>query len=133
MSNEGSQSEIIAHRSRGLSQGRWSAHSNTGALPVPGNGTPKSTPKALLPETITQARHWELVKQRYLRCGLCHKCACQAAWGHQIGWTNLEYEPCPTCAPIVAQLPDATASTAWRKTPRKSARPYPSSGPEAMP
>ena len=40
------------------------------------------------PETIDQAIVWETTKNAYLRDGLCHRCAAQAAWGHQCGWPN---------------------------------------------
>jgi hypothetical protein len=49
------------------------------------------------PETTSQALMWDEVKGRYLSAGLCHGCAAQAAWGHQIGFAGLEYQPCEIC------------------------------------
>jgi hypothetical protein len=71
-------------------------------------------------ETIQQAQSWENVKNGYLACGLCDKCAAQAAWGHQHhagSWTQL-HPPCGGCIPIVAGFPLATTSPVWRKTTR---------------
>lgn len=48
------------------------------------------------PETMIQARTWEVVKNRYLRAGLCLRCAAQAAWGHQCGF-RLIHPPCEVC------------------------------------
>lgn len=48
------------------------------------------------PETKGQAANWELVKNRYLKAGLCHRCASQAAWGHQCGFTAIN-DPCDYC------------------------------------
>ena len=35
---------------------------------------------SIRPETLAQVDQWETTKRRYLRAGLCHKCAAQAAW-----------------------------------------------------
>lgn len=72
------------------------------------------------PETLAQAAEWERTKARYLGLGLCHKCAAQAAYGHQLhagGWSVIN-PPCSTCAAIVAQLPIVTTNPAWRKSAR---------------
>jgi hypothetical protein len=69
--------------------------------------------KAQQPETVGQAMRWDRVKTRYLQAGLCHKCAAQAAWGHQIGFA-LSHPPCALCAPIAATFPTDTAGD-WRK------------------
>jgi hypothetical protein len=69
-----------------------------------------------LPETPRQVREWELAKTRYLRRGLCRKCAAQAAWGHQNGaggWEML-HPPCTECQPLVELLPMRTANPRWR-------------------
>ena len=68
------------------------------------------------PETLRQAQEWERIKLGYLRAGLCHKCAAQAAWGHQPGaggWCAVN-PPCPDCAPFVAMFPVVTANPHWR-------------------
>ena len=63
------------------------------------------TPKIGRPETLREAQSWETVKNKYLEIGLCVRCASQAAWGHQVGFSNLEHDPCDVCAPLVAELP----------------------------
>lgn len=84
------------------------------------------------PETISQARTWDRVKTLYLRDGLCHACAAQAAWGHQLGFGYVVNRPwgdsarikapCRVCAPIVATFPVARPN-GWRSFPRGSSRP----------
>lgn len=72
-------------------------------------------------ETQAQAIQWEKTKHRYLRVGLCHKCAAQAAWAHQPGaggW-SLIWPPCPDCAGIVEFLPYPTRNPLWRAVVRK--------------
>lgn len=48
------------------------------------------------PETYRQAVHWETMKRRYLDAGLCIRCASQAAYGHQHGFSNV-HPPCSAC------------------------------------
>jgi hypothetical protein len=72
-------------------------------------------------ETLAQAILWEKVKRRYLAAGLCHKCAAQAAYGHEYGsggW-NAIHPPCASCAQLVAMLPYATRNPQWRAVLRK--------------
>ena len=64
------------------------------------------------PETLREAIRWQTVKNHYVALGLCHVCAAQAAYGHQIGFTRIN-QPCPDCAGVVAGLPDETAN-GWR-------------------
>lgn len=67
------------------------------------------------PETMAQAKRWEKVNQRYLKKGLCVKCASQASWGHQLGFKNVEHDPCETCRPIIDSFPvEHRMNTAWR-------------------
>ena len=76
---------------------------------------------SLRPETLAMAREWERTKTRYLRAGLCHKCAAQAAWGHQIGagsWHAIR-PPCVDCVEIVELFPYPTRSPSWRAVLRK--------------
>jgi hypothetical protein len=47
-------------------------------------------PKRARPETLAQARHWDEKVSRYRRAGFCDRCAAQAAWGHQIGFSNTQ-------------------------------------------
>jgi hypothetical protein len=73
------------------------------------------------PETLEQAMHWQKMKGAYLLRGLCHKCAAQAAYGHQRGaggWKVL-HPPCPDCAGIVEMFAYATPNPFWRSMSRK--------------
>jgi hypothetical protein len=76
------------------------------------------------PETKSQAQRWEGVKNKYLAAGLCLKCASQEAWGHQIGFARLEYQPCSQCEPLVAEFP-VHAANGWRKIVLRPNRPKP--------
>jgi hypothetical protein len=67
------------------------------------------------------ARQWEIRKGRYLRAGLCHKCAAQAAWAHQPGaggWFGI-HPPCPDCSELVMLFAYPTANPVWRAVLRK--------------
>jgi hypothetical protein len=81
------------------------------------------------PETMGQARKWQSRMNIYLKLGLCHKCACQAAYGHQLGFAPHEHvsrtgnvalegvhPPCDQCQPIVDTFP-VEAWGKWRKHP----------------
>ncbi len=75
------------------------------------------------PETLAQVAQWEKTKKRYLRAGLCHRCAAQAAWAHQPGaggWM-LIHPPCPLCAELVAMFAYPTPNPPWRAVLRKRA------------
>jgi hypothetical protein len=76
---------------------------------------------SILPETLAQVRQWEKTKARYLRAGLCHKCAAQAAWAHQpgTGGFKLIHPPCDDCFEIVQLLPTPTSNPVWRQVFRK--------------
>jgi hypothetical protein len=45
-------------------------------------------------ETLRQARDWELVKGAYLDDGFCYPCSVQAAYGHQLGFSQIA----PVCS-----------------------------------
>jgi hypothetical protein len=49
-----------------------------------------------VPETLRQAQTWDSVKSKYTGLGWCPQCAAQAAWGHQLGFSNV-HDPCPGC------------------------------------
>lgn len=72
------------------------------------------------PETLAQARRWETTKRRYIGAGLCDKCAAQAAWGHQIGFSRIN-APCADCAAVVGAFPKGTSHAAWNVLERDSA------------
>lgn len=76
---------------------------------------------SLRPETLRQARLWEEVKRKYVRAGLCDRCAAQAAWAHQSGaggWDRI-HPPCWICRDLVAFLPYTTSNPLWRAVLRK--------------
>lgn len=92
------------------------------------------------PETMSQARTWDTVKAAYLRAGLCHACAGQAAWGHQLGFGHVSppdkrgfrhgiRPPCDRCRPLVAAFPVA-APAGWRRFARGYLAGRPLDGPE---
>lgn len=67
------------------------------------------------PETLSQARRWEVNRRRYeIDAGLCARCAGQAAWAHQLGWRSIATSPCAGCLPLVVKLPKRTANSDWR-------------------
>ena len=53
------------------------------------------------PETMGQALAWQRQKARYLALGYCHRCAAQAACGHQLGFSRVK-PPCLTCVQVEA-------------------------------
>lgn len=65
------------------------------------------------PETLAQAVEWDRRRGHYLRTGLCHRCAAQAAYGHALGFSRV-HSPCAACIPVVANFPVA-ATNGWRK------------------
>lgn len=71
-------------------------------------------------ETVRQATTFEGVRKHYIRLGLCSRCAAQAAFGHQLGFSRSK-SPCPVCQPIVDQFPTAKPNR-WRSnSPRRGA------------
>ncbi len=76
---------------------------------------------SIRPETLDQAAFWEKTKTRYLRAGLCHRCAAQAAWAHQVGaggWGAI-HPPCVGCVEIVEVFAYPTPNPLWRSVVRK--------------
>lgn len=78
-------------------------------------GRPVSSLRHRPPETAHQATRWDRHAARYGTAGLCRPCSGQAAWGHQLGFSQV-HAPCAACTPMVATFPLAT-TTAWRKLP----------------
>ena len=64
------------------------------------------------PETREAARGWGNRKTNYLNAGLCHACAAQAAYGHQLGFSHVR-PPCGACQPLVDAF-DVPAVNGWR-------------------
>jgi hypothetical protein len=52
------------------------------------------------PETVHEARRWQTRLNKYVKAGICHRCAGQAANGHRDGWANVR-PPCGECWPTV--------------------------------
>jgi hypothetical protein len=72
------------------------------------------------PETLRQAKRWDVVKRRYVDAGLCDRCAAQIGWGHQDnggGWNDLR-PPCGRCTPVVRGFSVPTTNPLWRKFER---------------
>lgn len=65
------------------------------------------------PESRRQAQRWEQCKRRYLAVLGCHRCAAQAAWGAQCGF-SVVHPPCVSCRVKVAALP-VPGVNGWRK------------------
>jgi len=72
---------------------------------------------------------WEARKRRYLRLGLCHRCAAQAAWGHQLGFSQSK-PPCPDCQPIVDTFPVRKPNNWHASSPHRGAKFSPPLRPE---
>ena len=64
------------------------------------------------PETLTQAKRWDVQKSRAVAHGLCAVCASAYSWGLQIGFTHSR-PPCASCAVIVAATPGETRPNGW--------------------
>ncbi len=76
-------------------------------------------PTADRPETLRQARRFEVHKGEFLHLGLCHPCAAQGAYGRQFGF-GLVRPPCADCLPLLSLLPVA-APNGWRRFAKDSA------------
>lgn len=72
------------------------------------------------PETPGQERSWAEFKNQYLRLGLCHRCAAQAAYGHAHGFAVVE-PPCPDCLPVIQGFEFERAND-WRKASKERLR-----------
>jgi hypothetical protein len=71
--------------------------------------------RPIQPETPTQARVWDRKYKRYIVAGLCLICAAQAAWGHSIGFGNIN-DPCDECQPLVNEFDTpGPRGSKWRK------------------
>lgn len=77
-------------------------------------------PKSSDPETNSQADEHGRTMRHYMRLGLCNRCAGQAAWGHQDGFSSI-HPPCPSCLPIVASFPTKQPGP-WRSYSRRYGR-----------
>jgi hypothetical protein len=72
------------------------------------------------PETRRQAETWDRNKRHYVQLGLCSRCAAQAAWGHQLGFTEV-HAPCSGCLHVVIGFP-VNEPGEWRSSsPRRAA------------
>ncbi len=73
----------------------------------------KRQPAAERPETIEQAKRWDVQKSRALAQGLCDKCASQYAWGLQVGFSH-SHPPCSSCAAIIGAVVGEARPNGWR-------------------
>jgi hypothetical protein len=69
--------------------------------------------KRELPESPSQAKEFDRRKRAYRDAGLCHACAAQAAFGHQMGFLQV-HPPCASCVPVVTGFP-YPAENSWRR------------------
>lgn len=72
-------------------------------------------------ETLSQVRYFDTLKRRYVGFGLCQRCAAQAAWGHQLGFSRV-HPPCAECQPVVNTFPVRRANGWSSSSPRRGAR-----------
>ncbi len=71
-------------------------------------------------ETFWQAGTFDSTKRHYVRLGLCYPCAAQAAWGHQLGFSEI-HQPCHECQSLVDTFPRVRPGR-WRSySPRSGA------------
>lgn len=91
-----------------------------------------SRPAADPPESLRQARTFDATKRHYMQLGLCGRCAAQAAWGHQLGFSESK-PPCHGCQSIVDTFP-VDKPGKWRSnSPRRGAEFSSSIRPERAP
>jgi hypothetical protein len=70
-------------------------------------------PAAQRPETLDQARRWDVQRARAAAAGLCDRCASQYASGLALGF-SLSHPPCIECAEILAVSSGDTRPNGWR-------------------
>lgn len=78
------------------------------------------TRKIVENETQAQADEFSIMRSRYGKAGLCTRCAPQAAYGHQYGFSQV-HPPCAGCAETVAAMPTAQPN-GWRSQSRRHGR-----------
>lgn len=61
----------------------------------------RATGTARRSESGSQARRWDWIKTRYLQDGFCDACAAQAAYGHQLGFSQVA----PVCDRCRGKVP----------------------------
>lgn len=67
--------------------------------------------------TLSAAREWDKTKAHYMRLGLDSRCAAQAAYGSQDGFSRV-HPPCAECLPTVATFPTNQPGP-WRSHSRR--------------
>lgn len=85
--------------------------------------TKDTKPRRERPESLTEARRWERYRSEFDALGLCGRCACQAAYGVQVGWSHV-HPPCDRCRPVLAVFTRA-GPNGWRiptPTERRTAK-----------
>lgn len=81
--------------------------------------TKQTTGKAGQPETLNQVRWWDHNKTNYVKNGWCDKCAAQAAWGHQIGFTKIDNGPCEKCVGLPVPAKAGARAARWAAAPEQ--------------
>lgn len=91
-------------------------------------------PLARGPESEDQAKTWDKVKHNGVAYGLCHSCASQVAWGHQLGFRETTRRPCVRCIDAIAALP-LPKPNGWRTVKGRAtrARSWPNNRPDGDP
>lgn len=70
------------------------------------------------PESVRQAQRHESVTNSYRLAGLCVRCAAQAAYGHQHGFSTVR-RPCTACRSVVERFPVGKPN-GWRALPSET-------------
>ncbi|MBG6182010.1 hypothetical protein IWX62_003235 [Arthrobacter sp. CAN_A1] len=83
------------------------------------------------PESPSSAREWDKTKAHYMRLGLDSRCAAQAAYGSQDGFSTVR-PPCAECLSIVATFPTNEPGP-WRSHSRRHGKAIPRSMPSLHP
>lgn len=82
-----------------------------------------SRAKADRPETLREARSFEMFKRQHLNAGLCHVCASQGAYGRQLGFSRVGQPCAEECRAGASQVPELAGwlrpSAAGRTAKRK--------------
>jgi hypothetical protein len=61
------------------------------------------------PETIRQAKRWDVWCDEYADTGFCPVCSAQAAWGHQLGFTQVR----AVCSVCTGMTPPYASAKQW--------------------
>lgn len=93
-------------------------------MKLPSKSSHTATPKVsrAAPETASEAAEYDKRVSRYRRAGFCDACAGQAAWGGQLGFSNVR-PPCPTCTGLTPPAGTGVRAAAWAGEPTADTTP----------